>query len=520
MHKLSAFLILVFMLLSCGDRTATTTASTATAHLITPTPLLHQPGAPERCPPTAPTAPPVHNLQDLLPGCDYGTWFENNTGNEIDDAYFASYAMLPWEGQLYQGFGAARPAEKDGSLFALFQNNSLTAIYQPSEQGFIGMTPDWSQPIIHIPGPDPTDPANAGNSQWDWGNTYVYTPTTRIITKHRNLPNVIHTWGLISTPEGLYAAVSSHMGDYETWTGEVFRSQDNGATWKRIANKEAGVGDYRTYDIIDFHEKLYVVWNDELNEPCGLAESADGGRSWKRLPQFSGYTHCRNRLIIYDDQLIVLSSARDGILALHPDGNITIHRFPGFRAQDWAYNPFTIDAENRLYLVTEDNRILRTDDLASGRWETLVASDRDFITLAYWPDRDRIVVADRGSMGRVWLLNPDTPPVIPPKAPLPNIVIEGNDIVLTWPTTSGFTYRIYRGNKPDFTPPVQYLYDSIKENIWRDSGVASRPGAFFYEVRSESSSNDISAPSPTLGVFTYPLESPTPRTIYLPRLAP
>ena len=389
------------------------------------------------------------------------------------------------------------------------------------------MTKDVDRPLIHIPGPDPTDPAEPGGSQWDWGNTYVYTPTLGTMTKHRNLPDVIHTWGLESTPDGLYAAVSSHMGDYETWTGEVFRSNDLGASWERLANKDAGVGDYRTYDIISFHDKLYVVWNDVYGEPCGLAESADGGFTWNRLPEFSGYTHCRARLFIYDDQLLILGSARDGILALHPDGSVSIHIFPDFRAQDDVYHPFTADAQNRLYVVSEDNRILRTSDLE--RWETLVASDRDFFTLGYWPASNAIIVSDRGAMGRVWALEPETQNIQPPPAPQADIALDGDDVIIQWGDTTGFAYhsflammlparsasrsrtqtsyqyRIYRSDSPDFTPPIQFFYDVTQETIWRDPDVSQQVGGIFYEVRSQNNLGDISGPSPTLGKFTFQL---------------
>jgi hypothetical protein len=498
---LTFLLIIAFLAVSCGSKPFKRFVQPPQP---TPTPIRQPTQATADCTPTSVNAPPVHNLQELLPGCDYPTWFEDNTGYAADPAYFASYAFLPDGQTLYLGFGKARPAEANGALFSKYENTTLTAIYQPSEQGFIEMTHDIAEPVIHIPGPDPTDPAPPdGGSQWDWGNTYVYTPTTQLMTKHRNLPNVIHTWGLESTSDGLYAAVSSHMGDYETWTGEVFRSQDGGESWTRMANKDAGVGDYRTYDIIQFNNKLYVIWNDALNDPCGLAESADGGTTWTRLPDFSGLTYCRSRLIIYNNQLLALASARDGILALDTNGNVTTHIFPGFRAQDWSYNAFAIDAQNRLYTLTEDNRILRTADLTN--WETMAASDRDFMAIAYWPAQDQIVIADRGTAGRIWLLNSTAATVNQPPAPDPTISLDGADVVLAWSDSPGLTYRIYRNDSPDFTPPIQFFHAGVAQSPWRDSGVASAPGAFYYEVRSQNATGDISGPSQTLGLFSYEL---------------
>ncbi len=507
MRNIALFALLAVLIISCRDQVQATydPASLAPPTAATPTPAPpRQPtAATADCPLTSPAAPLVHNLQDMLPGCDYATWFEDNTGYEPNEHYFGDYKILPWDDALYLGFGTARPGESNGSLFARFQNDALTAIYQPSEQGFIDMTEDIALPVIHIPGPDPTDPAEPGGSQWDWGNTYVYTPTVGAVTKHRNLPNVIHTWGLESTSAGLYAAVSSHTGDYKTWTGEVFLSNDLGDSWTRVADKSDGVGNYRTYDIIQFNGKLYVVWNDVYGKPCGLAQSSDGGSAWVRLSSFTGYTQCRSRLFVYDNKLLILSSALDGILALHTDGSVSTHLFPGFRAQDWAYNPLAVDAQNRLYIASQDNRILRTSDLNA--WETLVASDRDFITLDYWPNADRIVVGDRGAMGRLWLLNPAATAIQQPASPQPAISLNGDDVVIQWQTNAGHVYRIYRNDSPDFTPPAQYFHDTTSQDTWTDPGAGGQVGGFFYQVRSQNAAGDISGPSTLLGKFTFQL---------------
>jgi hypothetical protein len=482
---------------------AQTTPTPAPTQIVPLTPLAGS----VICQATATPVPGVHHLTDMNPGCDYPAWFEDNTADTPDNSYFGGYKILPWGDTLYLGFGKARPAEFNGSLFARLQSGSavtLTALYELSEQGFIDMTSDISLPIIHIPGADPTDPSPSGGSQWDLGNTYVYTPTTGAMTKHRNLIRVIHTWGLESTSAGLYAAVSSHLGDYRTWTGEVFRSVDMGRSWTRVADKNDGAGAYRTYDIIQFNGKLYIVWNDVYGEPCGLARSGDGGSTWQRLPKFDGYTHCRSRLFIYNNQLLILGSARDGILALHTDDSVSTHLFPDFHAQDWSYNPFAIDNSDRLYIVSDDGRILRTSDLDS--WETLVASDRDFITLAYWPDQNRIIVADRGEMGRLWRLNPGVGAIQQPPAPEPAISLDGDDVVLQWPVQTGLSYRIYRNDGvPGFIPPIQRFHTGVAGDSWRDAGVGAQPGGVFYQVRSMNAAGDISGPSKMLGKFTFEL---------------
>ena len=501
MRALVSLFFLIFLVSSC--------AATIGQPKPTPTPIRQPTAGTADCPVTAPVITPVHNLQDLLPTCDYPAWFEANTGYPPDPGYFGDYALLPQNDTLYTGFGKARPAEYNGSLFAATNAITLTAIYQPSEQGFIDMTPAITRPVIHIPGPDPTDPAEPGGSQWDWGNTYVYTPTTGVMTKHRNLPNVIHTWGLESTPDGLYAAVSSHTGDYKTWTGEVFRSTDMGQSWTRMADKNDGVGDYRTYDIIRFNDDLYVTWNDELNTPCGLAVSTDGGSNWTRIAAVESKTICRSRLLIYKNQLLILAAARDGVFALQTDGSVITHAFESFRAQNYAYNPFAIDAHNRLYLVTEDNRILRTNDLDN--WETLVASDRDFITLGYWPEQNRIIVGDRGLVGRLWELNPGVQPIQQPPAPDPAISLNGDDVVIQWTVTPDLSTRIYRNTKnPVFVPPIQYLHTSTSDSSWTDVGAGAQVNGIYYHLRSENGDGDISGPSRVIGKFTYKLVPGSP----------
>jgi hypothetical protein len=500
-------LALPVLIISCSNPVQASPAQTTPTPAPTQIAILTPLAGSVICQATATPVPGVHHLTDMNPGCDYPAWFEDNTADAPDDSYFGGYKIMPWGDTLYLGFGKARPAEFNGSLFARLQSGSvvtLTALYELSEQGFIDMTPDISQPVIHIPGADPTDPAPQNGRQWDLGNTYIYTPTTGAMTKHRNLIRVIHTWGLESTSAGLYAAVSSHLGDYKTWTGEVFRSADRGESWARMADKNDGTGAYRTYDIIQFNGKLYIVWNDVYGEPCGLAESSDGGTSWNRLSDFTGYTQCRSRLFIYKNQLLILGSARDGILALHTDNSVSTHLFPGFHARDWSYNPFAIDAQNRLYIPSDDGRILRTSDLAS--WETLVASDRDFITLAYWPDQDRIIVADRGEMGRLWLLNPTTGAIQQPPAPEAAISLDGDDVVLQWPAQMGLGYRIYRNDDaPGFVPPIQRFHTGVAGGSWRDTGVGAQPGGIFYQVRSMNAAGDISGASSMLGKFSFEL---------------
>ncbi len=450
-----------------------------------------------------PKSAPPQNLEELItPSFDYDTWYETETGYTGNPEFFGAYALTPVGDTLYLGFGTARPAEdgNDGALFASSDAISVNAISPLDEQGFIDMTPHDG--VIYIPGADPTD--QGPEHQWDWGNTYVYPPPASII-KNRNLPNVIHTWGLWHHPtqNRLYAAVSSHFGDYKAFTGEVFVSQNDGENWTLLANLDDGIGDYRTYDITGFNGKLYATWNDVYMEPCGIAESDDDGATWTRLADFTSQTACRPRLFVYANRLMALSFDRTELLALNKFGVVTRYTFPDFGVKDWAYNYLAKDSNGRLYTITEDGRVVRTSDLST--WETIVSSDHAFITIAYWPEKDWIVLADRGrDYANVWKIDLTVTALTLPATPHLSAARNGEAIQLAWDTVSGaVNYRVYRSTSPYFTSHLSNLWDestqpAIQIPITSDEN-------HFYLVRSKDASGNLSLQSNRTGVFQFAL---------------
>jgi hypothetical protein len=77
----------------------------------------------------------------------------------------------------------------------------------------------------------------------------------------------------------------------------------------------------------------------------------------------------------------------------------------------WRELPFTVGlmtfhwaavASDRLYALSDDGRILVTRDLAA--WQTVAQADREFVTIQYWPQRDWLVLAGRGTAGALWKL--------------------------------------------------------------------------------------------------------------------
>ncbi len=116
------------------------------------------------------------------------------------------------------------------------------------------------------------------------GNTYTDKRPDPVV-KHRNMTNVIHTWGIYRDPAAkrVYAAVGQHAGDNKTFYGGVFISDDECESWTVVSDPKHTLGDYRTYDIMGFAGKLYATVNDQYERQSLLAVSSDGGASWKRI---------------------------------------------------------------------------------------------------------------------------------------------------------------------------------------------------------------------------------------------
>lgn len=455
-------------------------------------------------------APP----DELPAGFDYAALFTAHTG-QAASPYFAAYAVLPVSETLYLGFGAGRPADIDGSLLTFTDGVTVTQAYSLSEQGFIGMIEVSG--TLYIPGVDPTY-ADGG----DLGNVYTFTLSGEPV-KYRNLPNVLHTWGLWYDLAGttLYAAVSAGVRPTTTWKyyGEVLRTTDLSLGWEQVA--EGGdVGAYRTYDVISFNNELYVTWNDVYTRPCGLARSADGGQTWIRLAELVEKTACRPRLIIFNDQLLALALGQDGLYAVSADGSVTEYPFSGFTVTDWAYNYAVQDAAGRLYVVAPHGRVLRTEDLI--HWETLVATDRVWVTVGYWPAHDWLILADRGPNARVWKLDLATAAAVTlPPAPRVTIQVQGDSLRLDWAPAEAAAgapqevigYRVYRSTQPYFdyisytdlliaAPTDPGLTD---DNIGGADVVGDPEFNYFYLVRAVAADGVLSLPSNHVGKFEFPL---------------
>lgn len=459
------------------------------------------------------------NLAELLPGQNYITWYAGQVGATPHPTYFSAYALKAVGATLYVGFGTARPGENGhrGGLLAGTDGATLDALLTLTEEGFIDIEPAGS--ILYIPGPDPTDAATPPAHQWDWGNFYKYEPPGPGV-KHRNLPKVIHAWGAWwdAASSQLYAAVSAHLGDYETWSGQVFRTEDLASGWNLVAGRDEGVGQYRTYDIVGFNGRLYVIWNDALSAPCGLAESSDNGVTWSRLTMPD--IQCRSRLVVFADKLLALNLPQTGFVTVNTSGNVSTVAFSDFIVTDWAYNYATVDGANSLYVVTLDGRIMRTADLST--WQIMASTDLELITLGYWPAQNWLIAANRGDMARLWKVDLATATpitLLQPPASL-RATINGDAIQLDWtnviqdeqgnPATPA-SYRIYRSTDPYFTASsaqqigTAFAAQLTDNNIGGNDVVGDVTKNYFYIVRAVDANGNLSRWSQRVGEFDFAL---------------
>ena len=331
------------------------------------------------------------DFQELVPGFSYPAWFTQQTGFVTDSTYFGAYSIQPVSGALYLGFGAARPASIDGALLSVFDQAGLTPIASLPEQGFLDMAA--ADETLLIPGVDPCCPDG-----WEAGNFYTYSAPTGLI-KHRNLPNVIHSLRLwYDAPEdAVYVTTGSHRGDFATWTGEIWRSADFGASWSKIADSDDGVGDYRTTDIVRYQGRLYAI-SQAAGGICELIVQGNAGAPWSQV--LPGHLlRCLHELVLFGNELIALDASRNRLHILSGQGMREV--VLPFTVAAEAYNWAAVVGDH-IFAIADDGRVLRSRDAIT--WDTVAESNLPLIIIRFWPHRSWLVLASRGSTGSVWRL--------------------------------------------------------------------------------------------------------------------
>lgn len=334
-------------------------------------------------------------------------WYESQTENRGHVNYFGIYATLPIGNDLYMGFGSARPAEQDGAYFAKFDGFTLTGIGEPDEQGFHEMIYDGA--LIHIAGTDPRDDHTAGTH-------YTYSPDHNSFTKYRNpahgLVNVYHTWGLWYAGSTLYAAVGAHDGhddcNVHACMGQIFSSTDSGLTWQ----KRSDLGTYRAYDITRFDGDLFASHNDP--GMLTLSKSTDGGDTWQAVPGLENNLLHVNT-IEFNGRLLAVSFDRRSLYGLDADDRVSNFPLPtsyllGASYPENGYADFNlmVVVDGWLYLIAEkqsltdpmERAIIRTQDFNA--WQRMVHTDERLISLAYWPEKNRLITSTSGINASLW----------------------------------------------------------------------------------------------------------------------
>lgn len=366
-------------------------------------------------------------LKGLVPGMEWSKWYQEKSGYRPDAEHFGAYVILPLGDQLYIGFGTGLPSLGDGALIARVRGGGVEVIGSIAEEGIHEMIWDPHRDILHIAGTDPSWP-----DDWSAGNHYTFLRSGKDhIRKHRSsqhgLANVIHTWGLWLSKDGvLYAAVNSHDGSFVkdrnvlrramnriqsmfdpsfysrdygvTRRGQIFSSHDSGETWTYLSD----IGNYRAYDIIGFSGRLYAIYTDKPRTGCRLAVSEDGGRKWSDVTNdYIDSVH----LVEFKKQLLAVSVNGEELFAVKGD-RVTRYGVPeGFRIK----SGFDVVAVGDQYLyaifkdVNEKYFVVRTENLRD--WEWMASTHRRLISIAYWPKRKWIVVGDAGIGASVWMVD-------------------------------------------------------------------------------------------------------------------
>lgn len=353
-----------------------------------------------------------------------GNFFTGETGYPGDDEFFGIYPMHVKGGQLYLGIGTSLPAKFDGAAIAAYTEGSAapTLLSTLNEQGIMNLSSHGDNLIS--PGADPccgdllNDSGQPGNysSEWDWGNSYFIDTTLDTVTKHRNLPNVVHGWGswYDETSSVLYYAGSGHKADTPaiadvTLSGFLFSTTDTGEAWTLLADRESGVGQYRTYDVMGIGSNLYVQWNDTHNSVSNISKSSDYGATWQQIPDAT--VRSGTRLYNVNGSLVALGSDARSFIQINADDTVTTHPF---EFSTFAYHTISQTADGDIYVPTSDGKVMRTTDFDT--WTIVAATDENisFNTSYYWEEKQWLMLGNWGNNANLWKVDFSGEVVEPP----------------------------------------------------------------------------------------------------------
>ena len=333
---------------------------------------------------------------------DLQQWYSLQTGHTVDDSFGIARLEL-YKDELIIGMARRQqgPVDEDGAMVASLSllDNSLTKMGYLFEQGFHDM--EIINGVLHVPGTDPrfrpdTDPVGEPAQPifyWNLGNWYRFdlTKSPRKRELLRNLPFVVHGWGQWFDPstQTIYHATSrvtcptpTVNGDcYEqpgaVGGGSLFKTTDFGDTWELIADREQGIGNFRTYDVQGVDQALFATWGDRLVEgtqSCGIARQKANETQWERVVQLR--VPCKVRLQAFKSALITINEYGTRGIMVHPENDITTpydgtiqgHKpYRSFRLPDRTVrnplNAFKVSADGSTLFFAGAKGIYSTTDL-------------------------------------------------------------------------------------------------------------------------------------------------------------
>lgn len=358
------------------------------------------------------------NFVELNESFDWDDYFLAESGTAGNVNQFGAYDFAELNGELIIGIGRARPAEQSGAMLAKFDGTTVTNLGLLNEQGVSSMVRHGDTVVISGADPAPW-PTGTPPQYWAWGNVYI--TDGNAVTKYREtsgLRGVIH---MFSVENGggstLYAATGSQDGTHDDQTGtcvlsvtcygEIFKSTNGGSYWESLGQ----LAPYRNFFVYPWSGKLFAISSDNSNIYYPYAEvSLDEGSSWSSLyfPTNVQRTHA----VEFNNQLLYLATSDNVIYGVNPDLTFTTYNLdfqigvydaalPTFR----NYNQFVKDSDGHLYTIGRGGEIMRTRDLIN--WDILYDSDKNLISIGYWPSQNAIVTSERGTAGTIWKIDLD-----------------------------------------------------------------------------------------------------------------
>jgi hypothetical protein len=312
--------------------------------------------------------------------------FETEAG-QAANADFGAHVIQPMGSDLLIGLGNF-PADLDGALVVRINASDASTVlieHVLNEQG-VGDMQLLGDGRVFIPGADPVDQPN----EWTLGNLYERS-ALGTWTKHRTLPNVLHSFGLWHDGTNLFVATGAHTGDNATWKGRVLRSADDGATWAA----QVDVNNYRMMDVLGHSGRLYAIGYDftmQNGYTQDLHVSSNNGATWSKVAVVT--PNRRPRMMAFGATLLVASAT--SIYQIDASHAISAHSIP-FTLPE-LYNILATDGTN-VYVIDEQGYVWRSSDLSNWTRYTYVTNA---LALCWWPGVG-LLIADRGLSARVWV---------------------------------------------------------------------------------------------------------------------